>query len=80
MLTGLPSRFGFGLAVPASESNSLFTVPIEASGYRCNPDGKFRVARSRAGLFPVRGRGVALNPPLALIHPTRWRRILETRN
>jgi hypothetical protein len=32
---GLPSWFGFGLAVPA-ESNSLFTVPIEASGYRCN--------------------------------------------
>jgi hypothetical protein len=46
---GLPSRFGFGLAVPASEPNTLFTVPIESSEYRCNPDGRFRVARSRDG-------------------------------
>jgi hypothetical protein len=45
----VPSRFGFGLAVPASESNTLFTVPIEGAEYRCNPDGKFRVARSRDG-------------------------------
>jgi hypothetical protein len=43
----LPTRFGIGLAVPAAEPNTLFTVPIESSEYRCNPDGKFRVARSR---------------------------------
>jgi hypothetical protein len=46
---GLPTRFGFGLAVPAGEPNTLFTVPIESSEYRCNLDGKFRVARSRDG-------------------------------
>jgi hypothetical protein len=46
---GVPTRFGFGLAVPGSEPNTMFTVPIEASEYRCNPDGKFRVARSRDG-------------------------------
>ena len=39
---GLPSRFGFGLAVPAAEPETLFTVPIESSDYRCTPDGKFR--------------------------------------
>jgi photosystem II stability/assembly factor-like uncharacterized protein len=44
---GLPSRFGFGLAVPAAEPKTLFTVPIESAEYRCNPEGKFRVARSR---------------------------------
>ena len=44
---GLPSRFGFGLAVPADEPETLFTVPIEAAEYRCTPEGKFRVARSR---------------------------------
>jgi photosystem II stability/assembly factor-like uncharacterized protein len=44
---GLPSRFGFGLAVPAAEPRTLFTVPIESAEYRCNPDAKFRVARSR---------------------------------
>ena len=46
---GLPSRFGFGLAVPASEPETLFTVPIEGAEYRCVPEGKFRVARSRDG-------------------------------
>lgn len=46
---GLPSRFGFGLAVPAAEPETLFTVPIEGAEYRCAPEGKFRVARSRDG-------------------------------
>lgn len=46
---GLPSRFGFGLAVPAGEDETMFTVPIESSEYRCTPEGKFRVARSRDG-------------------------------
>jgi hypothetical protein len=46
---GSLSRFGFGLAVPAAEPETLFTVPIEGAEYRCNPDGKFRVGRSRDG-------------------------------
>jgi len=46
---GLPTRFGFALAVPASEPNTLFTVPIEAPEYRCNPGGALSVARSRDG-------------------------------
>ena len=46
---GLPSRFGFGLAVPAAEPETLFTVPIESAEWRCTPEGKFRVARSRDG-------------------------------
>jgi phage pi2 protein 07 len=46
---GLPSRFGFGLAVPAAEPRTMFTVPIDSAEYRCNPEGKFRVARSRDG-------------------------------
>jgi hypothetical protein len=46
---GLPSRFGFGMAVPADEPETLFTVPIEGAEYRCTPEAKFRVARSRDG-------------------------------
>ena len=46
---GLPTRFGFGLAVPLAEPQSMFTVPIESPEYRCNPEGKFRVARTRDG-------------------------------
>jgi len=46
---GLPSRFGFGLAIPAAEPQTMFTVPIDSPDYRANLDGKFRVARSRDG-------------------------------
>jgi len=46
---GLPSRFGFGMAVPAAEKETIFTVPIESAEYRCNPEGHFQVARSRDG-------------------------------
>jgi len=44
---GLPTRFGFALALPASDGDTLFTVPIESADCRCNPDGRFRVACSR---------------------------------
>ena len=47
-MRGLPSRFGFALAVPAAEAETLFTVPIEEPEYRCVPRG-FRMARSRDG-------------------------------
>jgi len=46
---GLPTRFGFGLALPAAEKQTLFTVPMESSEFRCNPKGQFRVACSRNG-------------------------------
>ena len=46
---GLPTRFGFGLAVPASEPETLFTVPMQGAEYRCNMNGALTVARSRDG-------------------------------
>jgi photosystem II stability/assembly factor-like uncharacterized protein len=46
---GLPTRFGFGLAVPAAEPQTLFTVPMKGAEYRCNLDGALQVARSRDG-------------------------------
>jgi photosystem II stability/assembly factor-like uncharacterized protein len=46
---GLPTRFGFGLAVPAAEPDTLFTVPMEGAEYRCNLNGGLAVARSRDG-------------------------------
>jgi photosystem II stability/assembly factor-like uncharacterized protein len=46
---GLPTRFGFGLAVPAAEPETLFTVPMQGAEYRCNLDGALTVARSRDG-------------------------------
>ncbi len=46
---GLPSRFGFCLAVPAGEKETMFTIPIISPGERFVPEGKLRVGRSRDG-------------------------------
>ena len=46
---GLPTRFGFCMAVPAEEDETLFTVPIEGSNFRCNRKGRLQVGRSRDG-------------------------------
>ena len=46
---GLPSRFGFALAVPAAEKVTLFTVPHESDQFRCTLKGRLMVARSRDG-------------------------------
>ena len=46
---GLPSRFGFAAAVPASEPETVFTVPIQSPEYRCNLDGALTVGRTRDG-------------------------------
>jgi photosystem II stability/assembly factor-like uncharacterized protein len=46
---GLPTRFGFALAVPASEKQTLFTIPIDSAEERFVPQAKLRVARSRDG-------------------------------
>lgn len=46
---GLPTQFGFGLAVPKAEKDTLFTIPIDSAEARYVPQGKLRVARSRNG-------------------------------
>jgi len=46
---GIPTRFGFALAVPAAEKETVFTVPMEGAEYRCNMNGALSVARSRDG-------------------------------
>ena len=43
--SGLPSNFGFGLAV--SSAGSVFIVPLQADGQRFTCEGKLRVYRSR---------------------------------
>ena len=44
---GLPSRFGFALAVHPHDGDCLFVIPEESSTFRATSDGTFRVYRSR---------------------------------
>jgi photosystem II stability/assembly factor-like uncharacterized protein len=46
---GVPSDFGFCLAVHPHDANTAYIVPIESDEYRCTPEGKLRVYRTRNG-------------------------------
>ena len=67
---GLPSRFGFALAVPAAEEQTLFTIPITSPAERFVPGGKLRVARSRDGgkSWQFMSNGLPQSNAYALVH------------
>lgn len=44
---GLPSDFGYALAIDPNDANTLFVIPEESSHMRATVDGKLRVYRSR---------------------------------
>jgi hypothetical protein len=46
---GLPSDFGFPIAVHAHEPDTVYVVPITSDSEHYPPEGKLRVYRSRAG-------------------------------
>jgi photosystem II stability/assembly factor-like uncharacterized protein len=44
---GVPSDFGFALAIDNQDPNTAFIVPLESDEFRCTPEGKLRVYRTR---------------------------------
>ena len=46
---GVPSDFGFCMAIHPHDPDVVYIVPIEASLFRCTPEGKLRVYRTRNG-------------------------------
>lgn len=44
---GLPSRFGFPIAVHPHDGDTVYVIPEESDQYRVTPDGAFRIYRSR---------------------------------
>jgi photosystem II stability/assembly factor-like uncharacterized protein len=46
---GLPSDFGFPLAVHPHEAETIYVIPLQGAEFRCPPEGKLRVFRSRNG-------------------------------
>ena len=44
---GLPSRFGFPIAVLPGAGDTIFVIPEESDHARVSPDGRFRIFRSR---------------------------------
>jgi hypothetical protein len=46
---GVPSDFGFAMAIHPTDSDTAWIVPLESDGFRCTPEGKLRVYRTRNG-------------------------------
>lgn len=44
---GLPSEFAFPLAIHPHDPETLYVIPLQGSEFRCPPDAKLRVFRSR---------------------------------
>jgi photosystem II stability/assembly factor-like uncharacterized protein len=46
---GVPSDFGFCMVTHPHDANTAYIIPVESDGYRCTPEGKLRVYRTRNG-------------------------------
>ena len=44
---GVPSDFGFAMEIDPNDANSVFIVPLESDEFRCTPEGKLRVYRTK---------------------------------
>ncbi len=44
---GVPSDFGFAMAVHPHEPDTVYIVPLESDGFRCTPESRLRVFRTR---------------------------------
>lgn len=45
----VPSDFGFAMQIDRKDPNTVFIVPLESDQFRCTPEGKLRVFRTRNG-------------------------------
>jgi photosystem II stability/assembly factor-like uncharacterized protein len=44
---GVPSDFGFAMEIDPHDPNSVFIIPLESDEFRCTPEAKLRVYRTR---------------------------------
>jgi len=44
---GLPSDFGFAMEINPHDANTVYIIPIESDEFRCTPEAKLRVYRTK---------------------------------
>jgi photosystem II stability/assembly factor-like uncharacterized protein len=44
---GVPSDFGFPIGIHPRDPDAAWIVPLESDGFRCTPEGRLRVYRTR---------------------------------
>jgi hypothetical protein len=47
MANGVPSDFGFAMAVHPHDPDTVYIVPLESDAFRCTPEARLRVYRTR---------------------------------
>jgi photosystem II stability/assembly factor-like uncharacterized protein len=47
MANGVPSDFGFAMEVDPNDPATVFIIPLESDEFRCTPEGKLRVYRTK---------------------------------
>jgi len=47
--SGVPSDFGFAMAIHPRNTETVYIVPLQSDEFRCPPEGKLRVYRTRDG-------------------------------
>ncbi len=57
---GVPSDFGFAMAIHPHDPDTVYVVPLESDRFRCTPEAKLRVYRTRngGGSWQALGRGL----------------------
>ena len=46
---GVPSDFGFAMGIHPTDPDTAWIIPLESDEFRCTPEGKLRVFRTRDG-------------------------------
>jgi photosystem II stability/assembly factor-like uncharacterized protein len=46
---GLPTDFGFAMEIDPHDKDTVYLIPIESDEFRCTPEGKLRVYRTKNG-------------------------------
>ena len=46
---GLPSDFGFAMEIDPHDANTVYIIPIESDEFRCTPEAKLRVYKTKNG-------------------------------
>jgi photosystem II stability/assembly factor-like uncharacterized protein len=44
---GVPSDFGFAMEIDPHDPNTVYIIPIESDEFRCTPEAKLRVYRTK---------------------------------
>ena len=66
---GVPSDFGFPMIVHPHDPDTAYIVPLESDAFRCTPEGKLRVYRTRdaGGSWEALTRGLPQSSALETV-------------